>query len=141
MHTAVVKLDALTDTVGSTANNKDFFLVAGVGFTLLFISGVHISRGGRELRSTGIDALVDRTNLKLLTMLAHSFFRAAQQQGEALVREAFALQAEHAASVQIGKRLAAQRLLKIGRASCREGVMHRELAAIREGYDDRRTAV
>lgn len=58
MNTAVVELDPLTDTVRAAAKHHDLLFVGRLGFTFLVVAGIHVRSIGRELGSTGIDALV-----------------------------------------------------------------------------------
>ncbi len=101
MHTAVVKLDALTDTVRTAAQHHNLVtILVRVGFALLFICGVHIGGIGRELCGAGIDALVDRMQVELVTQLADFALRHARQSRQTRVGKAFALQLTQEISVQ-----------------------------------------
>src|SRR5690606_30244180 len=82
-----------SDLVGATTNDHDLLALGRCCFTLLLIGGVHISRGGRKLCSTGINPLVDRPNIQRQTLLTHRLLTQAQQFGQACIREALALQA------------------------------------------------
>ena len=93
VHAAVVELDALPDAVWSAAQHHNLVaILIRVRLALLFIGGVHIGGIGRELGGAGIDALIDRMQVVLLTQLADLAFRDARQRRQTRVGKAFALQ-------------------------------------------------
>ncbi len=104
MHTAIIKFDTLTDTVGTTAEHNDFLFIRRMRFALVFISGIHVRGFGSELCGAGIDALVDRTHAQLMPHLAHFRFGNIQQECQATIGKAVALEATHHALVQVGQR-------------------------------------
>ena len=63
MHAAVVKLNALPDTVRSAAEHHDFFLISGLRFALFAVGGVHICGVSRKLRRAGIHPLENWANI------------------------------------------------------------------------------
>ena len=85
---AVVKLDALADTVGATADDDDFFLVGDADFVLsrrdgirdsgfgiradgaaaCFVRRVVVRRDGGELGGAGVDELVDGVDAQALAV-------------------------------------------------------------------------
>ncbi len=86
MTAAVVKLDALTDSIGATADDDDFLLVGDPDFVFRSTQGIastwrHVPRpgfigrvivrcNGRELRRAGVDEFVDRLDALGLAVLA-----------------------------------------------------------------------
>ncbi|CAH0257316.1 hypothetical protein SRABI106_02741 [Rahnella aquatilis] len=75
VYAAIIELDTLTDTVWTTAQHHDFWLIIGrVRFTLFFIRGVHVGGIGREFRRTGINTFVDRMQVVFVTQFAHFAF-------------------------------------------------------------------
>ena len=102
MHAAVIELDALADAVRAATEDDDLFLFLGLGFALLFIRGVHISRGRGELGGAGIHALVHRSHLGGVAPLAHLLFGDAEQLRQTTVGETLALPRAQA----VGGRLA-----------------------------------
>ena len=71
MAAAVVKLDALSDAVGATAQDQHLGLVCRQGLALSIIRAVHVGRGRFELSSTGVYSLVGGLNLHLLPLDSH----------------------------------------------------------------------
>ena len=67
MHAAVVELDTLADAVRAAAQNHDLALTRRLRLALLLVSRVQIGGGRRELRGTGVDALVHRADAELAT--------------------------------------------------------------------------
>ena len=67
VHAAIVKLDALPDTVGTASEHHDFFTIGGCGLALLFVRRVEIRRIGRELGRAGINTLVHGTHVVQVT--------------------------------------------------------------------------
>ena len=59
MNTAVIKLNALSDPVGTAAENDDFLPVRYVGFALVFVGRVEVGRRSGEFRGAGVDPFVD----------------------------------------------------------------------------------
>ena len=72
--TAVVKLDALADTVGPAAKHHDFFLIRGLRFALVSIGGVHVSCVGSELGCASVHPFEDGTNIGGMPLGANSRF-------------------------------------------------------------------
>ena len=95
VHAAVVKFDALTDTVRTTAKNHDLSAVGRHGFAFVLIGRIHVSRAGFEFGRARIDALVDRMYVEFMATMANVGFLDAEHICQALVREAFLLQEEH----------------------------------------------
>ena len=102
MDAAVVKLNALTNAVGATAQHHDLFIGSGFSFTfsiahakgvaMTFVARIHVSGVGRELGGTGVHALVDRADVQFVAARAHDVLGGFQQLGQAAVREPFFLQ-------------------------------------------------
>ena len=70
MYTAVIKFDTLADTVRSTTQHHDLVTTSGGRLTLLIIGGVHIGGRGGKLSRTGINPLIDRTDVEFVAQLA-----------------------------------------------------------------------
>ena len=72
MDAAVVELNTLADTVGTTTEHHDFFLIGGLRFALFAVGGVHISGIGRELRRAGVHPLEYWADIGSVSLGAHS---------------------------------------------------------------------
>ena len=81
VHAAIIKLDTLADAVWTAAQYHDFFLIAGGGFALFFVAGIHVSGVGRKLGRTGVHAFVNRTHLQGLAIGAHGVLIGIEQAG------------------------------------------------------------
>ena len=81
MDTAVVELNTLTNTVGTTAEHHDFFLIGGLRFALFAIGGVHISGVGRKLRRAGVHPFEYWTNIGSVSLGADCGLSRFQQLG------------------------------------------------------------
>ena len=92
MHTAVVELDTLTDTVRATAQHHDLFLIRRLRFAFVLIGRIHVSRVRGEFGGASIHALVNRTHTQRMTTLAHCLFGRLGQIGQTAIREPLALQ-------------------------------------------------
>src|SRR4051794_30311230 len=98
MTAAVVELDALADPVRPTAENDDLVargwsrLVAVLAAEAQLVSRVHVGGRRSELRRTGVDALEDGMDTKLLAMLCEFTFARRSELGEAPVGESHRLQ-------------------------------------------------
>ena len=103
MHTTVVELDTLTDTVGATAQHQYLVALTGRRFAFLFIGGIHVGGRRGELRCAGIDPLVHRPDTQLIAARAHLRFRHRQEYREPFVGEALAFQREHPGAVYFGE--------------------------------------
>ena len=77
MNTTVVKLNALTNTVGTATEDKDLVAVAWACLALFFISGVHVGGICRKLCCAGINALINGVQTQLVTQFAHGGFATA----------------------------------------------------------------
>ena len=100
MHTAIVELNALTDTVRTAAQHHDFFLVGGIGFALFLIGRVHICRIRCKFTGTGINALINRTHIQHATQFADLAVFNFQQFCQTTIREAFAFQSQQRVFVE-----------------------------------------
>ncbi|MNI15321.1 hypothetical protein D3C73_686170 [compost metagenome] len=101
MYATIVELDALADTVRATAQDHDFRAIVGrVGFTLVFIGGIHVGGVGRKFCRTGVHTLVDRVHVEAMAQLADFAFRHASQLGQARIGKAFTLERAQEISVQ-----------------------------------------
>ena len=103
MHAAIIKLDALPDTVRSTAENHDFGLIRRCRLALLLIRRIEVGGRRREFRGAGVYSLVDRSNLELQPTLANGLFRDIKNGCHTRIREAFALQRTHQRLIDAGK--------------------------------------
>src|SRR5690606_2921713 len=103
MHAAVVKLDALTDTVRATAQYHDLFAARRIGLALFLIGRVHVGSVGGELGGAGVDPLVYREHTQLVPLRTQVLLAYPQQLGQAGIGKTFALEAEHQVLVQIGQ--------------------------------------
>ena len=88
MHAAIVKLDALSDTIRPAAQHHDFFVAGGCGFALLLVSGIHIGGIGGELGGAGVDTLEHRTNTQSMATRTHIVSIDTQQFRQTRIREA-----------------------------------------------------
>ena len=61
VHAGVVEFDALADAIGAAAQDDDGLAPARNDLGLQIVGGVVVRSAGRELRSAGINGLVDRT--------------------------------------------------------------------------------
>ena len=95
MYAAVVELDTLADTVRATTQDHDLVTGRRVGLALFLVGGVQVGGVGGELGGAGIDALVHREHFELVAVAAQVLVGDTQQLGQALVREALALEAQH----------------------------------------------
>src|SRR5690606_14937375 len=111
MHAAVVELDPLTDSIGAAAEDHDLLAVRRVRFAFLFIRGIQIRRGGRELGGTRIDALVHGTNAHRRTPATYARLVYAEQGREATIGESFALQRAHSIAIEARQAVRLQLLL------------------------------
>ena len=59
----VIKLHALSDTNGTGAQHDDLLFVQNDGLVLLLIGGVEVRDITFKLGGTGVDHLVDRSNV------------------------------------------------------------------------------
>ena len=59
MDAAVVKLNPLSDAVRSTTQDDDFLAVRSDGFVFRLVRGIMIGSFSLELRTAGVDRLVD----------------------------------------------------------------------------------
>ncbi len=91
VHTAVVELDTLTDTVRATANHHNLFASRGRRLALFLIGGVHVSGVGGKLCRTGIHPFEHRTQTQFMAMITHRRLFHFQQRGQTGITKAFAL--------------------------------------------------
>ena len=101
VHAAVIELDTLADAVGAAADHQDLVAIGGCRLTLFLVGGIHIGGGGGEFGGTGVHALVHWANPEAVAMVAHLGFRDPQQERQALVGKALALEGVHAAMVDV----------------------------------------
>ena len=92
MDTAVVKLDALADTVGSATEHHDFFLIGRLRFALVTVGGIHVGGVGRKLRRAGVHPLEDWADIGRVSLGANCSLSCFEQLGQTAVRKAFALE-------------------------------------------------
>ena len=108
MDAAVVEFDALAHPVRAAAEHHDLAPLAGVGFAILFVGGVHVSRGGGELRSAGIDTAENRLLAKRQAALPNCLFALAKQSRQACIGKALALEGAPLKGAQFRKAAACQ---------------------------------
>ena len=108
MHTAVVKLDALTNAVWATADDHDLFPRRRLRLALFIIRRIHIRRRRLELGRTGVHPLIDRAHLKLTTMVTYIGFVMTKEFGQARIAEALLLETEQALFAHRVQRLIGQ---------------------------------
>ncbi len=94
MAATIVELDALTDTVWTAAENDDLLAIRYFGFrTRLtderrFIGRVHVCGWRCEFGCAGINALIDRMHVELITQLCDIFCILADQSCKTRIGEA-----------------------------------------------------
>ena len=108
MDAAVVKFDALAHPVRAAAEHHDLAPLAGVGFAILLVGGVHVSRGGGELRSAGIHTAENRLLAKRQAALPNCLFALAKQSRQACIGKALALEGAPLKGAQFRKSAACQ---------------------------------
>ena len=91
MHTTVIKLNTLTDSVRSSTQDHDLIGINRFGLTFNFISGVHVSRRCSELTATRIHPLVDRMDVQIMAQLPYPTFCHTQQCCQTNVGKSFGL--------------------------------------------------
>ena len=106
MNTAVVKFNALADSVGSAAQDNNFFRIRYPCFAFCFIGGIVIRRGCRKFCGTGVHQLVNRDNAKVFSCLLNLFFRQMGEVCQLFIREAvfFGFLKEIPGKILAGKR-------------------------------------
>ena len=82
VHTAVIKLNPLPDSVGTTTENHDFLFVTLPGFVLNSVGGIVIRRVGLKLSGTSIDQSVGRNDAGFFPRRAHFVMRRACDMSE-----------------------------------------------------------
>ena len=85
--------------------------VGRIRLAFLVVGRVHVRGRRRELRGTGIDALVDGADSHGQTATTHAGFVDAEQRGEPAIGKALALECAHAIAFERGEALLAHRLL------------------------------
>ena len=113
MHAAIVKLDALTNTVRATAQHHDFFLVSRVRLALFLIGRVHVGRVGRKFAGAGIDPLVNRAQIHRMTCFAHDLVGGLEQRSQTTVSKTFFLQSQQRRLINVSQRFGFQPELDI----------------------------
>ena len=163
MHTAVVELDTLADTVGAGAQDHRLGLVRRRGLVgshaLLGIRTravdvlvrlVVVLRGARELRSAGIDRLHAGNHAKALAIGAHKALVRAGQRGDLGVARAVLLEQAHRVGVDILHTQAADALLdlhhvvdavEVPRVDAAGGMDASDVPATAQGLDHKEDAV
>src|SRR5690606_20908778 len=111
VHTAVIKFDALANAVRATTKHHDLITAARVRFALFIVGRVHVRGAGGKLRRTGIDALVHRADIPLVTSCPNVRFLDAQQRSQAYIGKALALEAIQGVLVERTEGAPRQRLL------------------------------
>ena len=99
----VVKFDALTDAVGTRAQDDDGLALARAHLVLLVIGRIVVGRAGGKLGGAGVHRLVDRVDTEGSAHLAHRVLGQTAHRGDLAVREAVALRlGEHVAGEGLG---------------------------------------
>ena len=101
VHTTVIKLDALANSIGAAAKHHDFFLVGGRGFALFFVGGVHVGRVRGEFSSTGVYALENRAHIHGVASITNRLLGGFQLFGQATIGKTFLLQGEQLGGSQV----------------------------------------
>ena len=70
MYATVIEFNALADTVWPTAKDNHLIYRLGIGFTLIFVRRVHVGSRRRKLARAGIDPLVDRSHIQIMSSRA-----------------------------------------------------------------------
>ena len=98
-HAAVVKLDTLSDPIGTGAEDDDLRTSFGSSFAFLVVAAIQVRRTGGKLTGAGVDHLVRRAHAKRPAQRAGFMFRDAAQRAELTIGEAETLHATHAVGV------------------------------------------
>src|SRR5262249_33081041 len=105
MHAAVVELDALSDPVGSAAENNHLLPVARIGLasrrieTVVFVRGVEVWGEGREFGRASVDALINRPQIVTLATGEYVLLSETCQFRKTGVGEAHLLQAQKSGAI------------------------------------------
>ena len=91
MAAAIIKLDALPDAVGATAENHDLEAGLRIGFVFVLVSGIEVRCEGFEFRGAGVHALEDRSNAVARSLQAHGSGGGAPDLSELFVARPVAL--------------------------------------------------
>ena len=89
---AIVELDALTDAVGTPAQDHDLLAIRRLGLALLLIGRVEVGGAGGELGGAGVHPLEDRTDAQGMAPVAHPLLAAARQLAQAAIGKTLALE-------------------------------------------------
>mmetsp|Transcript_23416 Transcript_23416/g.41618 ORF Transcript_23416/g.41618 Transcript_23416/m.41618 type:complete len:410 (-) Transcript_23416:1258-2487(-) len=92
MAAAVVELNTLANTVGTTAKDQDLAAGGGTALRGTIIGGVHVGGVGLELGGAGIDALEGGNDIQGVTTLANLLRSGAGVTGNLAVTEALLLE-------------------------------------------------
>ena len=92
MHTAIIKLDALADTIRATAENHDFFTVGRQRLAFFVIGRIHVRCRGRKFCSTSVNALENRPYVRLDSLLTNGLLVLPHQLRDSRITKALALQ-------------------------------------------------
>ena len=114
--TAVIELDALTNTVRSRTEDHDLLTVRWAHFAVVFPCRVVIRRLRIELGTTGVDGLERRNHSGGYPSIGDLIERHVPQVGELCVGEAHLLRTLPAASTQLARRSFGQRNAFLGDA-------------------------
>mgnify|MGYP000137941514 CR=1 FL=1 len=95
MDAAVIKLDTLTDTVRTAAQDHDLAAIGRIDFGFFLVGRIHVSRICRELPCTGIHALVNRANSEFMTTGSNLIFFDLQKLSQTAIGEAFLFEEKH----------------------------------------------
>src|SRR6185437_6645716 len=90
MTTAIVKLNALANAVGSAAQDDDLLFRRRWRFVFFFVRGIEIRRVALKLRGTRVHQLINRTNPALLSYAPQGRRMSLERERQALIRRAHA---------------------------------------------------
>src|SRR5215510_1867578 len=91
MTAAIVKLNALTDSVWPGTQDHHLLLRGCARFVVVFIGGVKIRRERLELRATGVDPLENRSDIRFDPCVANFVLCRSENCRQPLIGEAHPL--------------------------------------------------
>jgi len=100
VYATVIKLDALTDTVGATAQHHDLFAIGGGRLALLLIGRVHIGGAGGKLGGTGVHPLEHGSHPGAPAQFSNLTLTATGKLRQALIGESLAFEKAQAIRIQ-----------------------------------------
>ena len=85
MDAAIIKLDALSNAIGTATEHHDFFVVRGFGFAFVFVARIHVSSVGGKLCGAGVHAFVHGAHVQRMAFGTHVLLVGFEQLGQATV--------------------------------------------------------